>query len=321
LRDDGVSVEQAETRSVPEYPIHDVAVIGFGTVGVGWTALFMANGCNVTVHDPAVGDAAELHTALEPCLVSLRVLGRTSHGSVALASSPEAAASSANFIQENAPERQEVKADLLRRLDEAAPPNAIIATSTSSLLWSELTQACPRPGRVIVGHPFNPPHIVPLVELFGSDPDVLERAAAFYAGLGMRPVRLQKEMRGHIANRLASALFQEAVHLVDQGVASVEEIDAALTDGPGLRWAAMGAHLTYHLGGGKGGIRHYLDHLGPSQERRWQDLGHPTFSDALKEKIVAGVEAEAAGRSIDQLEAARDATLLALLQARAGVKR
>ena len=298
--------------------IQKVAVIGFGTVGVGWTALFLANGCDVVVHDPAIHELAKVEAALASSLASLRTLEKTGRGTLTLAGSAEDAASGADLIQENAPERAEFKAALLQRLDEGAPADAIIATSTSSLLLSVLTRDCLHPGRVIVGHPFNPPHIVPLVELYGTDADVLQRAHDFYASLGMRPVRLRKEMQGHIANRLASALYQEAVYLVEQGVASVEEIDTALTQGPGLRWAVMGAHLTYHLGGGKGGIRHYLEHLGPSQERRWQDLGHPTFSDDLKQKIVEGVEAEVAGRSVDQLEAERDRALLALLQARAG---
>ena len=297
-----------------------VAVIGFGTVGVGWTALFLAHGCEVVVHDPAIQDKAAIEAAVEPCLASLRQLGRTGHGSLSVAGSIEAAVAAAEFVQENAPERQADKAALLARLDRTAPHDAIIATSTSSLLWSELVGGCVRPERVIVGHPFNPPHLVPLVELFGGDPAVLDRAAGFYAGLGMRPVRLNKEMRGHIANRLASALYREAVHLVEQEVASVAAIDAALRDGPGLRWATMGAHLTYHLGGGKGGIRYYLDHLGPSQERRWQDLGRPTLTEALKARLVEGVEAEAAGRSVRELEAERDAALVALLEARRKVQ-
>jgi carnitine 3-dehydrogenase len=294
-----------------------VAVIGFGTVGVGWTALFLANGRDVTVHDPAVADLAELEAKLAPCLESLRRLGRSGTGRLALADSVEAAAAQALFIQENAPERIELKVDLLRRLDLAAPEDAIIASSTSSLLWSELTAGCAQAGRVIIGHPFNPPHLVPLVELYGSDAGRLDTAEAFYAGLGMRPVRLRKEMRGHIANRLSSALYREALHLVEEGVASVEEIDQALRDGPGLRWAVMGAHLTYHLGGGQGGIRHYLDHLGPTQERRWQDLGQPRLTPELKAKLIEGVLAEAGGRSIAQLEAERDAALVALRLARA----
>jgi 3-hydroxyacyl-CoA dehydrogenase len=304
---------------VDEAAIQKVAVIGFGTVGVGWTALFVANGCDVTVHDPAAGSLADMQAALATSLASLRELGRDQLGTLAVAASPEEAAAAADFVQENAPERLDFKRDLLRRLDGAAPAHAIIATSTSSLLWSDLARDCAQPGRVIVGHPFNPPHIMPLVELFGPDAAVLDRATAFYTQLGMRPVRLRKEMQGHIANRLASALYREAVYLVEQGVASVGEVDAALRDGPGLRWAIMGAHLTYHLGGGKGGIRHYLEHLGPSQERRWQDLGQPVLSPELKEKLVEGVEAVADGRSVEELEAERDAALLALLRARADV--
>jgi 3-hydroxyacyl-CoA dehydrogenase len=296
-----------------------VAVIGFGTVGVGWTALFLANGHDVILHDPAWRDLARVEEALASSLASLRELGRSLHGVLTLAGSAEEAVSLADFIQENAPERLDFKQDLLCRLDEASPEGAIIATSTSSLLLSDLTRNCRQPGRVIIGHPFNPPHIMPLVELFGPDEAVVERATAFYRRLGMRPVRLRKEMQGHIANRLASALYQEAVYLVEQGVASVEEVDAALKDGPALRWGIMGAHLTYHLGGGKGGIRHYLEHLGPSQERRWRDLGRPVLDDGLKAKLVEGVEDVAAGRSIEQLEAERDAALLVVLRARAGL--
>ena len=169
---------------------------------------------------------------------------------------------------------------------------------------------------MIVAHPFNPPHLVPLVEIVGGDEAVVARAAAFYRSLDRRPVILQREMPGHVANRLASALYREAVHLVEQGVASVAEIDAALCNGPGLRWALMGPHMTYHLGGGEGGIAGYLAHLGPSQVRRWQSLGTPSLDENVQHKIIEGVAEEAAGRTIAQLEERRDEGLLSLLRAR-----
>lgn len=293
-----------------------VAVIGCGTVGQSWAALFMANGLDVTVHDPAVKERDDALRPIMNILPALREIGLRGEGSLSVASSPEEACRDARLIQENAPERPEEKSDLLGRLDEASPAEAIIASSTSSLLWSDITGRCRNRNRVIIAHPFNPPHLVPLVELYGPDRSVVDRAMAFYSRIGKRPVRLNKEMKGHIANRLSSALYREAVHLVEQGVASVADIDAALRDGPGLRWSIMGAHLTYHLGGGRGGIRHYLDHLGSSQERRWQDLGQPKLTDDLKGKLIEGVDEEIRDASIDQLERERDDALLRVMKVR-----
>lgn len=218
--------------------------------------------------------------------------------------------------QENAPERLDLKIDLLARLDRAAPKGALIASSTSSLLRSRMVRDCADPGRVVIAHPFNPPHLVPLVELVG-EPDACRRAAEFYAAIGKRPVILNREATGHIANRLTAALWREALYIVEQGIADVEDVDAAITAGPGLRWAVMGPFMTYHLGGGAGGIAHYLDHLGPSQMHRWNDLGTPTVDEDLKRQVVGGVDREAAGRTIGQLEQERDRALLAILGTRA----
>ncbi len=217
-------------------------------------------------------------------------------------------------VQENAPENEDTKRALLARIDRIAPPEVIVAGSTSSLLRSRLVVDCVHRRRHICAHPFNPPHLVPLVEIVGEDEQVVSRAVGFYRGLGRHPIVLRKEMPGHVANRMASALWREAVYLVEQGVASVEDIDAAVTHGPGLRWAIFGPHLGYHLGGGTGGIEHYLEHLGPSQERRWASLGVPVLDEATKRALVDGVHEEAAGRSIDELERARDAALVALLR-------
>ncbi len=167
-----------------------------------------------------------------------------------------------------------------------------------------------------MAHPFNPPHLLPLVEIVGEDDAIIARACAFYRSLNRRPVILKKEVPGHIANRLSSALYREAVYLVEQGIASVEDIDAAISEGPGLRWSIMGPHMTYHLGGGEGGIAHYLEHLGPSQERRWASLGSPNLTEDVKSAIVAGIEAESAGRSIADLEAQRDHLLVEILRLR-----
>lgn len=292
------------------------AVIGCGTVGASWAALFLAHGVSVAAYDPAPGAEERLRIFVEGARAQLAGLGATGDAELAFTDDLEAAVAGCGLVQENAPESLDLKRDLLARLDGAADPEAIIASSTSALVRSAIVAGCARPGRVIVAHPFNPPHLVPLVEIVGEDEGVVERACAFYRALGRHPVVLRREMPGHIANRLASALYREAVHLVEEGVASVADIDAALCQGPGLRWAIMGPHMTYHLGGGAGGIEHYLRHLGPSQVRRWETLGRPALGPQVQERIVEGIAEEARGRSIAELEAQRDRLLLALLKAR-----
>lgn len=300
-------------------PIHRVAVIGCGTVGASWAALFLAHGLEVAAYDPAPGAEERLRAFVERARGQLAELGAIREGALRVAADLPGALAGADFVQENAPENEDFKRGFLAEIDALTRPEAIIASSTSALLRSQIVADCATPGRIIVAHPFNPPHLVPLVELVGADEDVLARAAAFYRGLGRRPVTLRREMPGHIANRLASALYREAVFLVEQGVASVADIDAALCNGPGLRWAAMGPHMTYHLGGGQGGIEHYLTHLGPSQVRRWEALGAPALTPEVQRRIVEGVAEEAAGRGIPELEERRDRALIDILRARTEV--
>jgi carnitine 3-dehydrogenase len=296
--------------------IQRVAIVGAGMIGASWAALAMAHGLNVAAYDPSPEAEPKFRAYVARARAQLDELGLVSTGQFDVTTDLARALSGAEFVQENGPENEAVKRALLREIDALAAPDAIIASSTSALVRSAIVADCATPGRIIVAHPFNPPHLVPLVEIVGGDADVVARACAFYRSLDRRPVVLNREMPGHIANRLASALYREAVHLVAEGVASVSEIDAALCNGPGLRWALMGPHMTYHLGGGEGGIAGYLAHLGPSQERRWASLGTPTLDDEVKRAIVAGVAEEAAGRTIAQLETLRDEGLLALLKAR-----
>ena len=296
-----------------------LAVVGCGTVGASWAALFLAHGLDVRAWDPAPGFADRLGESVAAARAQLAELGLAGAGRLSTHSEVEDALSGVGFVQENAPEEEGLKRGLLARIDACLPADVLVASSTSAMLRSRIVADCAHPERVLVAHPFNPPHLVPLVEIVAATEAVADRAAAFYARLGRRPVILRREMPGHIANRLASALYREAVNLVAEGVASVADIDAALCNGPGLRWAGMGAHMTYHLGGGAGGIRHYLDHLGPSQERRWASLGSPGLTEPVKAAIVAGVEAEAAGRSLAELEARRDRGLIAVLKARTEV--
>lgn len=296
--------------------VRSLAIVGAGMIGASWAALASAHGIGVSAYDPNPEAEVGFRRYIERARAQLAELGLTGAGTVSFSADLATSLEGADFVQENGPENEAVKRKLLAEIDELLPPGAIIASSTSALVRSAIVADCARPERVVVAHPFNPPHLVPLVEIVGADPEVVTRAAAFYRTLGRRPVVLNREMPGHIANRLASALYREAVHLVEQGVASVADIDAALCNGPGLRWALMGPHMTYHLGGGEGGIAGYLAHLGPSQVRRWQSLGSPSLDMDVQAKIVAGVAEEAGGRSIAELEARRDEGLLALLKAR-----
>ena len=303
-------------------PVPCIAVVGTGLIGAGWAAFFLSRGCRVQATDPAPGAEARLRDFVARAWPTLERLG------CAPGASPDrlrfdadlaAAVAGAEFVQESGPEREDLKVELFRRLDALAAPDVLLASSSSGLAMSVLQAGCAHPGRCVIGHPFNPPHLIPLVEVVGgraTAPEAVERACAFYAGLGKRPIRLHRELPGHAANRLQAALWREAVHLVDTGVLSVADADAAVAWGPGLRWALMGPHLVFHLGGGAGGMEHFLAHLADPFARWWEDLGEPVLTPELRAKLVAGVRAEAGGRPIAELERERDAALVALLALR-----
>ena len=299
--------------------IKRVAVIGCGTVGASWAALFLAHGLDVAAYDPSPGAEERLQSFVDHALDQLAELGTREKGELRFSGDLTDVLGVADFVQENVLEDEALKRRMLADIDALTAEGVIVASSTSALLRSSIVADCKTPHRFIVAHPFNPPHLVPLVELVGEDEDIVRQAAEFYRTIGRRPVILKREMPGHIANRLSSALYREAVYLVEQGVASVADIDAALCNGPGLRWAVMGPHMTYHLGGGPGGIEHYLAHLGPSQVRRWASLGSPTLSPEVQKQIVEGVAEEAGDRSIQELEERRDRALLEILKSRTEV--
>lgn len=296
--------------------IERIAIIGSGLIGASWAALATAHGIDVAAYDPSPGAEAKFRAHVERARAQLAQIGPGGAGNIAFSTDLAATLKGVGFVQENGPENEATKRHLLAQIDEQTDAHVIIASSTSALVRSAIVADCAQPGRIIVAHPFNPPHLVPLVEIVGADEHVIGRACVFYRSLGRRPVVLNREMPGHIANRLASALYREAVYLVEQGVASVAEIDAALVNGPGLRWALMGPHMTYHLGGGEGGIAGYLAHLGPSQLKRWEALGNPGLGEEVQRAIVEGVAQESAGRAIAELEQRRDEGLIELLKAR-----
>lgn len=299
-----------------------VALVGAGLIGSSWAAFFLSRGYRVQVSDPAPDAEARLRAYVDrawPALERLGCVPGASRNHLHFSADLAATLEGAEFVQESGPEREELKVELFRTLDALVRPDVVIASSSSGLSMSTLQTRCTHPERCVIGHPFNPPHLIPLVEVVGgraTAPSTVDRACEFYARLGKRPIRLHRELPGHAANRLQAALWREAVHLVETGVLSVEDADAAVAWGPGLRWALMGPHLVFHLGGGAGGMEHFLQHLAGPFSRWWEDLGRPELTPELRAKLIAGVHAEAHGRSIAELERERDEALLALLALR-----
>lgn len=300
-----------------------IAVVSTGVIGANWATLFLARGHDVIATDPAPDAEALLRARVAAQWSTMTALGLAEGadpGRLSFTRSLEEAVSGATFVQESAPERLDLKIELFRRMGDAARPDTVLASSSSGLAVSDMQQACAHPERVVLGHPFNPPHLIPLVEVGGgaqTSTRAIERAMAFYAVLGKRPVHVRREISGHIANRLQAALWREAIHLVEQDVASVADIDTVIAHGPGLRWALLGPFLNLHLSGGAGGIEHLLDHLGPPMEEWWRDLGSPRLTEALKHKLVAGVADSAGDAGTSDLEARRDRLLLELLRLKA----
>lgn len=303
-----------------------IGVVGTGVIGASWAAYYLARGFDVTATDPAPGAEARLRdyvAAAWPALGRMGLRDGASPDRLRFAPDVETCVAEADFVQENGPEREEIKRETYRRMDEAAGPDVVLATSSSGYGPSLFQGVCRHPDRVLVGHPFNPPHLIPLVEVVGGERTseaAIEIAMRFYAAIGKKPIRIRKELRGHVANRLQAALWREAFHLVASGAVSVAEVDAAIAHGPGLRWALMGPCLLHHLAGGAGGVEHALDHLGPLISDLWHDLGTPDLDRTLKRQIAAGVFDELKGRDFPTILAERDRLLVDLLAAKAGAK-
>ena len=300
-------------------PYRRIAVIGTGLIGSSWCAFYLSKGFEVVAADPSSGAEDRLRAFVDRCWPALTRLGLSAGAArerLSFAPTASAAVEGADFIQENGPELLELKRSLFAEIDAAARPDAIVASSTSGLTMSAVQTACRHPARCVIGHPFNPPHLMPLVEVVGGKAtslETVERAEAFYRGLGKRAIRLNKEIAGHVANRLQAALWREAVHLVSEGVVSVADVDAAVTAGPGLRWAIMGPNLIFHLGGGPGGIEHFMEHLSGPFSTWWEDLGEPRLTPELKKTLIDGVHAEAGARSLESLARQRDEAVLSIL--------
>ncbi|QKV93108.1 L-carnitine dehydrogenase [Streptomyces sp. NA02950] len=305
----------------PPEGVRRVACIGAGVIGGGWVAHFLARGYDVTAWDPAP-DAEErlrrLVTAAWPALEQIGLAEGASPGRLAFAATLDEAVAEAQFVQESAPEKLELKRRLLAELDAATPAGVVIASSTSGYPMTDMQTEAADPGRLLVGHPFNPPYLIPLVEVVGgerTEAAAVQWASRFYTVAGKSVITMDRELPGFIANRLQEALWREALHMVANGEATVREIDDSITEGPGLRWAFMGPCLTFALAGGEGGMAHMLDHFGPSLKSPWTRLEAPELDEALRTAMVEGCETAADGRTIAQLVAERDQGVIDVLRA------
>jgi carnitine 3-dehydrogenase len=297
--------------------VRRVAVIGAGAIGSSWVALLMARGVDVVASDPAPGAESALRDAVRVKLADLEV--EADFARLVFDADPATAAADADLVVESGPERLEVKRELFAQLDAATGDDVVLASSTSGIMPSTFQDVCAHPERVLVAHPFNPPHLMPLVEVVGgrqTSEAAIDAAMVTMRHWGKTPIRLRVELPGHVANRLQAALWREAYDLVRRGVVDVADLDLAISSGPGLRWALLGPLATQHLSGGAGGLAHVLEHLGPPMVDWWADLGTPELTPDLVKVLVDGVQAELGGREAS-VTAARDRALRDLLALKA----
>jgi carnitine 3-dehydrogenase len=314
-------LQECEATQLMNEPVRTVAVVGTGVIGASWAALFLAHGRRVIATDPTKGAEEGLRKAVDIHWGWLHEHGRVlerSYTGLHFDADLERAVGCAQFVQENGPEQLELKQALFARLDAATSPHVILATSSSGLLISAIQARCTNPQRVIVGHPVNPPHLLPLVEVIGGDVasvEAIERAMSFYKKVGKKPIYLQVELKGHLVNRLQAAVWQEMISLVSTGVASAAQVDAAMRYGIGPRWAAQGPFINLHLSGGAGGLRRVLELLGPAMESWWKDLGRVSLTPAIIDTVIASTQELIAQEDLGLLAASRDGAVARILEA------
>jgi len=303
--------------------IRNVAIVGTGLIGASWAAQYLASGFDVIATDPAPNAEANLRKSVDEAWKLLTALGLASGANrerLTFTVDMKEAVSKADFVQENVPERLVLKAKVFAQMDEVAPPDSILASSASGITMDIIQSGCKHPERCVIGHPFNPPHVIPLVEVVGgaqTSEAVIERAMTFYASAGKKPIRLRKALPGHVGNRLQAALYREILYLVQQGVLSVEDADIAVCYGPGLRWGVMGPSLQWHLGGGPGGIHHFVGQFMDGFAGLMRKLEMPDVTPALMQTVIDGVLKEANGQSVEQLAQAENQLVVELLALRA----
>jgi 3-hydroxyacyl-CoA dehydrogenase len=309
--------------------IRNIGILGTGTIGSSWASFFAARGFGLKMFDV---DKSTQQAGIARARENLRALAKyglledskidAASANISSSDTFEEFCQGLDYVQESVAENYEVKNRVFRDLDSYTAPDAVLASSSSGLLMSEIQKNASRPGRCLIAHPFNPPHLVPLVELVPgrqTDPELIEEIRLFFEELGKAPVVLKKEAPGHIANRLAAALWREAIEIVRRGISSVEDVDKALHAGPGIRWALMGQHLIYHLGGGQGGYGYFIDHIGKSFGTLWEDGANWTEIPAGSKKVlVEGVTASIGSRSPKEMAEWRDAKIVELLKVKTG---
>src|ERR1051326_2662664 len=307
-------------------PIRRIAIVGTGVIGASWAAYYLARGFDVVATDPAPNAEANLRKYVDEAWSERTTIGLSQGASrdrLSFTTTMQEELSQADLVQENAPERPDFKMKLYAEMDEVTPVDSLLASSSSGITPTVIQSKCKHPERVVIGHPFNPPHIIPLVEVVGgskTSPDAVQQAMKFYASIGKKPIHLRKELPGHVANRLQAALYREMLYLIEQGVLSVDDTDVAVSYGPGLRWGVMGQSLQWHLGGGEGGIKHFMDHLMEPLAGMMKVLGTPNITPHLKQTVIDGVLHEAAGRSVDQLAKKENEVIIGLLRLRASAE-
>ncbi|MBE7183267.1 MAG: 3-hydroxyacyl-CoA dehydrogenase [Methylobacterium mesophilicum] len=302
-------------------PLDSVAILGAGLIGCSWAALFGAAGYRIRLYDSHVDAGAQFvrfWDSVKGTLAELDLPHADAMPEWQIFNSPAEAVAQAGFVQECIPERLDAKLRLYREIEAALRPDAVVATSSSGLKLSDLQAGWQNPGRLIIAHPFNPPHIIPLVELYGNDatdPDALALSRALYESCGKETITLKREVMGHVANRLQAALWREAIHLVVEDVVSVRDVDTAIRAGPGMRWAVMGPHMLLNLGGGPSGLRAYCEQFRDSYALWWDDLGKPQLNPDTVGKLIEGLEEEIGSRDYDELKRERDTKIVALMKA------
>jgi ketoreductase RED1 len=303
-----------------------VTVIGAGVIGASWTALFLAHGLTVVVNDPRPDVETIVRDYIRSNLSTLKELGLPTDNlekKLSFEANLEASVAGADLVQENGPERIEFKQDLWERIGKVVGAHALMLSSSSAKTATEQALKMSRPGRLLVGHPFNPPHLIPLIEVVPGEktsPEAVDDAVAFYAALGKVPRVVRKEMPGFVANRLQRAIFRECCYLVIQGVVKVDELDDIVTSSIGLRWAADGPFRSFHLGGGAGGFKSFFKQFGPGLNEAWKNMAPVNLDEAAQDKIIAQAEASFAAQPPEQLESERDARQLAIIRALKAVK-
>lgn len=303
--------------------VKSVGIVGTGVIGASWAAFFLARGFDVRASDPADGAEAKLRSLIKSYWPALELLGLSAGASqdrLVFDANVHKALEGVDFVQENGPERLDIKRDLIAKIDASVSNEAIIATSSSGILITTIQDAAKHPERIVLGHPFSPPHLIPLVEVLGgklTSPEAVKKTIAFYSEVGKKPIHIRREIKGHVTNRLQAALWQEALWLVEQDIASVADIDTAISYGPGLRWGLLGPFLNLEIAGGSGGLAHLLEHLGPPMESWWTDLKPVHLNETLNKKAAAETKDYLKPYDFEETVRERDDILIKLLQMKA----